>query len=65
MLFDGLEFVWTCINDPLVLTKGTFDDHLGKLEWVLCQLRKAGLKVNGNEAFFAKTELECLGHWIT
>ena len=65
MLFDGLEFVQTCIDDLLALTKGSFEDHLEKLERVLCRLRKAGLKVNGNESVFAKTELECLGHWIT
>ena len=64
MLFDGLEFVRTCINDPLALAKGSFEDHPEKLERVLGRLRKAGLKVNGNESFFAKTELECLGHWI-
>ena len=65
MLFDGLEFVQTYIDDPLVLTKGTFDNHLEKLERVSCQLQKAGLKVNDNKSFFAKTELKHLGHWIT
>ena len=65
MLFDGLEFVRTCINDPLALAKGSFEDHPEKLERALHRPRKAGLKVNGNESFVAKTELECLGHWIT
>ena len=55
MLFDGLEFVQTYINDLLVLTKGIFDNHLEKLERVLCRLQKAGLKVNGNKSFFEKT----------
>ena len=64
-LFDGLEFVRTYIDDLLCLTKGTFDDHLEKLERVLYRLREAGLKVNGNKSFFAKTELEYLGYWIT
>ena len=35
MLFHRWEFVQTYINDLLVLTKGTFDDHLEKLERVL------------------------------
>ena len=65
MLFDGLEFARTHIDDLLAVTKGSFEDHLEKLERVLCCLRKAGLKVNGNESFFVKTELECPGHWIT
>jgi hypothetical protein len=64
-LFDGLEFVRTYIDDLLCLTKGSFEDHLEKLERVLQRLRQAGLKVNGKKSFFAKTELEYLGYWIT
>ncbi len=64
-LFNGLEFVRTYINDLLCLTKGSFEDHLEKLERVLQRLRQAGLKVNGKKSFFAKTELEYLGYWIT
>ena len=57
MLFDRLEFVQTYINDLLVLAKGSFEDHLEKLEQVLHCLRRAGLKVNGNKSFLARTEL--------
>jgi Reverse transcriptase (RNA-dependent DNA polymerase) len=64
-LFDGLEFVRTYIDDLLCLTKGSFKDHLEKLERVLHRLQEVGLKVNGNKSFFAKTKLEYLGHWIT
>ena len=61
-VFDGLEFVRTCIDDLLCLTKGGFDDYLEKLERILARLRQASLKINGNKSFFAKTELECLGY---
>ena len=64
-LFDGIEFVRTYIDDLLCLTKGTFEDHLEKLERVLARLQQAGLKVNGNKSFFARAELEYLGYWIT
>ena len=64
-LFEGLDFVRTYIDDLLCLTKGDFNDHLEKLERVLYRLREAGLKVNGNKSFFARTELEYLGYWIT
>jgi Reverse transcriptase (RNA-dependent DNA polymerase) len=57
-LFDGLEFIRTYIDDLLCLTKGSFKDHLEKLERVLHRLQEAGLKVNSNKSFFAKTELE-------
>ena len=64
-LMDGLNFVRTYIDDLLCLTKGTYDDHLEKLERVLVRIRDAGLKVNAKKSFFAKTELEYLGYWIT
>ena len=64
-LFDGLEYVSTYIDDLLILSKGTYEDHLEKLERVLVRLRKAGLKVNANKSFFARPELEYLGYWIT
>jgi len=39
-LMDGLAFVRTYIDDPLCLTKGTFSDHLEKVELVLQRLQK-------------------------
>ena len=64
-LMADLEFVRTYIDDLLCLTKGTFDDHLEKLERVLLRVQQAGLKVNAKKSFFAKAELEYLGYWIT
>ena len=43
-LMSGLEFVRTYIDDVLVLTKSSFQDHLEKLRQVLIKLRDAGLK---------------------
>ena len=64
-LMTDLEFVRTYIDDLLCLTKGTFEDHLEKLERVLIRVQRAGLKVNAKKSFFAKAELEYLGYWIT
>ena len=64
-LFEGLDFVWTHIDDLLNLKKGTFEDHLEKLKRVLFRLKESGLKVNAKKSFFAKTKLEHLGCWIT
>jgi len=58
---EGLAFVRTHIDDLLVLTKGSFEDHLEKLELVLKRLLKAGLKVNIKKSFFARSQLEHLG----
>ena len=64
-LMADLEFVRTYIDDLLCLTKGTFNNHLEKLQRVLTRIQQAGLKVNAKKSFFAKAELEYLGYWIT
>ena len=64
-LFEGLDFVRAYIDDLLCLSKGTFEDHLQKLERVLTRLTQAGLKVNAKKFFFAQQELEYLGYSIT
>ena len=60
-----LEYVRAYIDDLLVTTKGSFEDHLDKLEAVLIKLQGAGLKVNANKSFFAREGLEYLGYWIS
>jgi len=57
-LMDGLAFVQTYMDDLLCLTKGTFSDHLKKVELVLQRLQKAGLTVNVMKSFFTRSQLE-------
>ena len=64
-LMCDLEYIRVYIDDLLVLTKGSYEDHLEKLDEVLVRLKKAGLKVNATKSFFAREELEYLGFWIT
>ena len=64
-LFEDFEYVRVYIDDLLVIINDSYEDHLNKLDKVLQKLQKAGLKVNANKSFFAKTELEYLGYWIT
>ena len=64
-LFQGLDYVRAYIDDLLVLSKGTFQDHLQKVDRVLSTLESAGLKVNAKKSFFARSELEYLGYWIS
>ena len=64
-LMEDLEFVRAYIDDLLVITNGSYEDHLKKLEEVFLKLRNAGLKVNMKKSFFARAELEYLGYWIT
>ena len=64
-LMEGLEFVRTYIDDVLITTCHSFQDHLEKLEEAFRRLKKAGLKVNAKKSFFARGELKYLGYWIT
>lgn len=43
-LMHDLEFVRFYIDDILIVTSGTFEDHLNKLDQVLSRLSHAGLK---------------------
>jgi hypothetical protein len=64
-LMSDLEFVRTYIDDLLVMTMSTWEDHLECLELVFQCLTNAGLKVNAKKSFFGRPELEYLGYWIS
>ena len=64
-LVQDLEYVRAYIDDLLIITTNSYEDHLDKLRSVLLKLHEAGLKVNAKKSFFAKEELKYLGYWIT
>jgi hypothetical protein len=64
-LFVGMDNVRAYIDDLLLITCGTYEEHLTELDEVLLRLRKAGLKVNAEKSRFCTGELEYLGYWIT
>ena len=64
-LFAGFNYVREYIDDLLVTTSGSLEDHLEKLGTVLKKLKNAGLKVNANKSFFGEDSLEYLGYSIT
>ncbi len=49
----------------MVITKGSLDDNLNKLEAVFIGLQDAGLKVNAAKSFFCTAETEYLGYILT
>jgi hypothetical protein len=51
-LMASLEYVRAYIDDLLIITRGTLDDHIAKIETVFTRLRDAGLKVNSAELLF-------------
>ena len=59
-LMEALEYVRAYIDDLLVITRVTLEDHLEKLREVLRRLRRAGLKVNAAKSFFCTHKIEYL-----
>ncbi len=59
-LMATLEYMRVYIDNLLVITKGSHDDHLNKLEQVFIKLCNAGLKVNVANAFLYTQETEYL-----
>ena len=51
-LFTGFEYVRAYIDDLLVISNSSFDDHLDKLDKVFQKLKEAGFKVNAEKSFF-------------
>ena len=65
-LMSGLEdYVRAYLDDILIITKGTYEDHLKHLNEVLTRLTKARLQVNLPKSKLAIQELEYLGYWLT
>ncbi len=64
-LMRTLECVRTYIDDLLIITSGTYDDHLAKLQVVLERLQKAGLHINATKSNFCQHEIEYLGYVLT
>ena len=64
-LMEELEYVRVYLDDLLVISKGTYEDHLQKLKKVLTKLMEAGLKVNLPKSHLAQTETEYLGYHIS
>jgi hypothetical protein len=62
---EALEYVRPYIDNLLVITRGTLEDHLEEQREVLRRLHKAGLKVNAVKSFFCTHEIEYLGYILT
>jgi hypothetical protein len=64
-LMRGLEFVRCYLDDVLIISTSTFEEHLTKVEQCFQRIAKAGLKINPDKSFFGKKEIEYLGYWVT
>jgi hypothetical protein len=53
------------MDDLLIITRETLDEHLQKMEIVLTRLRDAGLNVNAAKSLFYAHKIEYLGYILT
>ncbi len=53
------------MDDLLIITRRTLDEHLQKMETVLTRLHDTGLKVNAAKSLFCAHEIEYLGYILT
>jgi hypothetical protein len=64
-LIEGLRFASAYIDDLLIILTGAFSNHLKHVDKVLSRLNASGLKIKASKSFFARTQLEYLGYWIS
>ena len=64
-LLGDLEYARTYIDDILIISNGTYEDHMAKLDEVLTRLEHAGFRANVRKCYFAQDEIEYLGYDLT
>ena len=64
-LMEGLEFARAYLYDILIISKGSFDEHLVHIEQVLTRLSAAGLKICMSKSKICRDNLEYLGYHIS
>ena len=64
-LLGDIEGICAYLDDLLLLSKGSWEDHLERLEEVLQRLKQKGLRVNPLKSFFGINEIEYLGYIIS
>jgi hypothetical protein len=63
--FSDLDYICVYINDLLVTSCSSFEEHLQWLKLAFSWLSEVGLNVNANKSHFALSENEYLVYWIT
>jgi len=64
-LLGDLEHVHCYIDDILITSSGSYEDHLEKIRGVLARLEKAGFRANVRKCKFAADRVEYLGYEIS
>ena len=64
-MFCDLEYTSTYLDDILVISDGSYEDHLQKVRTVLTRLEKANFRANVRKCFWGESTLEYLGYLVT
>jgi hypothetical protein len=64
-ILGDLDYCRFYLDDILIISNGTFEDHMFKLRTVLQRLEDAGFRANVRKCFFGEDKLEYLGYWLT
>ena len=64
-MMGDLEFTSTYLDDILIVSDGTFEDHLNKVKQVLDRLEKANFHANVKKCFWGEASIEYLGYQIS
>ena len=64
-MMGDLEYTSTYLDDILIVSDGSFEDHLQKVKNVLDHLQKANFRVNVRKCFWGEASIEYLGYQIT
>jgi Reverse transcriptase (RNA-dependent DNA polymerase) len=59
-LTQDMEYVKAYLDDLLILTNKSFNDHL----MVLARLSTVGMRINASKSKFFAEQIEYLGYWI-
>ena len=60
-----MTYVLVYIDDILVITKVSYEQHLQAVHKVLIKLRETRMQLNINKSFFAKDQVNYLGYVIS
>jgi hypothetical protein len=64
-LMQHLNFVRTYLDNLLVISCSTFEDHLENMKCGLKILSDKGLRVNDEKSTFCADEIKYLGYWVS
>ena len=66
LILAGLSYEVALIYlDDIIIFEKSFEEHLSRLELVLCCIKEAGLKIKGSKCRFFQKRIHFLGHIIS